>query len=126
MGKENMVHVLVHRSDSCSKLLAPAGDLDSDFAVDCQLGVAHAFQGHLLINLSIVDEMTYLTTKPSAQADETRMNINVTMLMHVEKVAPFSHTVAIKMKSGEYLTPSAGPDNVTCASLHNVSLGMAL
>lgn len=123
---ENTMHILAHRSDSCSDLTAPPADLDSDFAVDCQLGVAHAFHGHLLIRLSIVDGIQYLRTKPSAQADEARININVTMLMHVEKAAPFSHTIAIKMKSGEYLTPSVGADNVTCASLHNVSLRMAL
>lgn len=131
--KANTVQLLAHRSDSCTRLAAPevgnkatAGTLDADFAGVCQRRVAHSFSGHLSVTVLQADEGRFLITKPSAQVDKTRTQINVTMLMHEEKTTSFSHSIALKMKSGEYLTPSAGADDVTCASLHKASLEIAL
>merc|ERR1712013_870477 len=46
--------------------------------------------------------------------------------MHQEDTKPFTHSLAIKMKSGQAISPRAPADDVTCASLHNVSLSLAL
>jgi len=129
----NNVSVLGHRSDTCSVSTKPATHmpvgvdlLDSDFATACQREVGHASKHNFSITLLQADEKTFLTTKPSLQTDSGRTSINVTMLMHHEETAPFNHSLAIKMKSGQAITPGAAADDVTCASLHNVSLAAAL
>jgi len=122
------VSLMAHRSDACMGLSEPSPELlqDADFATACQRRVAHAAKGKLSINLVNASSFQFLTTKPSLKADKLLTNVNVTMLMHTEDTQPFSHSIAIKMKSGQAINPDAAADDVSCASLHNKSLATAL
>lgn len=124
------ITLLAHRSDGCVQpgLLSQRAhdDLDTDFARACQRQVGHAAKGNLSITLINASSTQFLSTKPSLRADESMENVNVTMLMHHEDTAPFSHSLGLKMKSGQAINPAAPVDDVSCQQLHNASLASAL
>lgn len=126
----NKVITLAQRSNTCAASDVPSHDvdvLDSDFALECQRKIAHAAKRNVSITLIEANSKTFLTTKPSLQADEARATVNVTMLLHQEVTAPFTHSLAIKMKSGQAITPEQQiDDDVSCADLHNISFTTAL
>ena len=109
---------------------------DVTFAEGCQRDIATpALANALDLEVFTVDSAVFLTTKPSIASNDLHTTGNVSLIMHTERVAPFNHTVAIKMKSrdavrralsglGEArLTPKEGE---TCQGLHNLALRNSL
>lgn len=131
------LRIMAERTQGCGKLVLPSstsprvvdGPEDATFAAACQRRVARDYEGvgvQLLIEEQSLAANGFLTTKPSLTEDSAHVHVNVTMITHVETTLPFSHSLAIKMKSAEAISTGKLMDNVTCADLHTLSLETAL
>ncbi|CAE8640571.1 unnamed protein product, partial [Polarella glacialis] len=102
--------------------------LDAGFAVACQRQVAPVASAvELQVAELPADDKEFLVTKPVLFRDHNFLRcINVTVVSHAEgPVGPFSHSIAVKMKSASAIASGAA-DDVSCADLHSSSLKSAL